>query len=140
MTTIAYKDGIVAYDGLMMFGDYIYQTDFDKCEDHGAIFFCSGNPDDAEKFIDFWMSGIEPLQKPDVEMIVVEDGVVYQAVMDGTADMQKTELTRPWAIGSGWQFAVGAMDAGVSAEDAVRVAACRDPMTGGTIRTYQIEH
>jgi ATP-dependent protease HslVU (ClpYQ) peptidase subunit len=43
-----------------------------------------------------------------------------------------------YAIGSGAAFAMGAMDAGATAKEAVKIA-CRDVYTGGKIRTYKIK-
>ncbi|WP_246356421.1 hypothetical protein [Pseudomonas gingeri] len=45
----------------------------------------------------------------------------------------------PDAIGSGAQYAIAAMDRGVSAEDTVRVAMKWDICTGGAVSTVIIE-
>jgi ATP-dependent protease HslVU (ClpYQ) peptidase subunit len=42
------------------------------------------------------------------------------------------------AIGSGEEYAIGAMDAGLSAKDAVKIACNRDIYSGGRIRTFKI--
>lgn len=48
-------------------------------------------------------------------------------------------MDRPFAIGSGRDFALAAMDMGASAKEAVEAAAKRDVYTGGTIRTLIID-
>ena len=45
----------------------------------------------------------------------------------------------PWAIGSGREYAIGAMAQGADAEQAVAIAARFDPYTGGAIKTVPIE-
>lgn len=43
-----------------------------------------------------------------------------------------------YAIGSGSNFALGALAAGASPRDAIRIAARYDPGTGGRIRSYKL--
>lgn len=49
------------------------------------------------------------------------------------------EAKAPIAIGSGMDLAIGAMDAGLSAEAAVEIASRRDPHTGGKITVLHLE-
>jgi ATP-dependent protease HslVU (ClpYQ) peptidase subunit len=48
------------------------------------------------------------------------------------------QIDAPCAVGSGMDYALGAMDAGASPERAVRIAARRDPGTGGAITVLHI--
>lgn len=53
--------------------------------------------------------------------------------------LRGTEIHEPYAaIGSGAAYAVAAMDCGKSAAQAVRIAARRDPYTGGRIVTLRL--
>lgn len=52
---------------------------------------------------------------------------------------QDLDLANPDAIGSGYAYAIAAMDMGASAEDAVRAAMKRDIYTGGAVRTVTIK-
>ena len=63
--------------------------------------------------------------------------------LDGTADWfdEDREMVRvmtPFAIGSGDDFAIGAMEAGASPEAAVVIAAKRDTGTGGEITVLSL--
>lgn len=53
--------------------------------------------------------------------------------------MDEVWVERPFAIGSGRDFALAAMDMGATAKEAVEMAAKRDVYTGGTIRTVIID-
>jgi hypothetical protein len=46
------------------------------------------------------------------------------------------EIDGPFAIGTGWMWAVAAMDHGKAAVNAVEYAVTRDVYTGGVIRTW----
>lgn len=47
--------------------------------------------------------------------------------------LDPTEITTPAAVGSGMDFAIGAMEAGAGIMDAVLIACRRDPGSGGKI-------
>jgi ATP-dependent protease HslVU (ClpYQ) peptidase subunit len=49
------------------------------------------------------------------------------------------EMDLPAGIGSGREFAIGAMLAGASPIEAIRVASLRDPFTGGEFREWSLE-
>ena len=50
----------------------------------------------------------------------------------------KIRTGTPYAIGSGASYALGAMDAGATAKEAVKIAS-RDVYTGGIIRTHKLK-
>lgn len=61
---------------------------------------------------------------------------VYYVDANGLAD----DITGiPWAIGSGREYAIGAMAQGADAEQAVAIAARFDAWTGGAIKSLPIE-
>jgi len=71
---------------------------------------------------------------------------VYLVVIDGTNTVQSyeetanpLELPTPYAIGSGRDVALGALDAGASPKEAVAIAIKRDVFTGGRIRTVTVK-
>jgi hypothetical protein len=73
--------------------------------------------------------------------IHVVDEDLYAAV-----NLYWTDMNPEWmhkdtiiALGSGREFALGAMDAGASAIEAVRISSKRDIYTGGRIHAYNIE-
>lgn len=68
-------------------------------------------------------------------ILVEVGGRVYEITNDLTW-VRNTSGT--YAVGSGYAFALGALDAGATPEQAVGVAAVRDPSTGGTIRQWTV--
>lgn len=142
MTTIAYKDGIIAYDSRITSGGTIESDSFDKkVESDGVIFFFSGGLMDREKAIEAWRAD-ECEDELGFSAIVVDDGgLVWSfASYDGPS---VERLPMSWfghmAIGSGADHAITAMDCGLSAKEAVKMAAKRDVCTGGRIRTYKVK-
>lgn len=142
MTTIAYKDGVIAYDSRVTDGNIISDDSFDKCfVVDGVRFFLTGAVSDHVYLIDAYFKGKCPRRNIDSRAFVFDKGALSEcAISPGTGfwryDMR---LDNPAAIGSGAQFALAAMIMGASAEEAVRVAARLDSCTGGTIRTFRLE-
>lgn len=139
MTTIAYKDGVIAYDSRGTRGDIISNDNLDKrVMSDGIAFFMAGSVADYKHLIDGYTKGARPPKESDVDALIVDKGVVYRA---GTGDGEFWfHPAQPVdAIGSGTRFALTAMDCGLSARDAVKMAAKRDTGTGGKIRTFKIK-
>lgn len=141
MTTIAYKDGVIAYDSRVTRGDLITDDDCDKCiERDGVKFFMSGALCDYDALVGAYF-GTAPSGKVDASAIVVDGGKLLMVAVDDDTGLWKSPIKpdRPYAIGSGTPYAFAAMDMGASAEKAVEMAARRDTSTGGTIRTLRID-
>ncbi|MCO6427528.1 hypothetical protein [Nitrosomonas communis] len=139
MTTIAYKNGIIAYDSRLMVGNLIYDDDFDKkIEVDGVIFFMSGTVSDYPAFIDAYFGKPNNNVSLDVESIALHDGVLYRSSVDDKGVCWKSPLRREnsYAIGSGSHFALAFMDAGYHAEGAVKATIKRDCWTGGNVNTF----
>ena len=67
MTTIAYKDGIIAYDSRAMRGDYVLTDKADKkIETEENFYFMSGSVDEFKSFIDLYERSEQPTHKLDV--------------------------------------------------------------------------
>ncbi len=140
MTTIAYKDGVIAYDSQVTRGDVITYDDYEKCtERKGVKFFCSGTVSDHQRLIDVYF-GSKPEGNIDAVALVLNNGTLSLVAVDDSTGiwMSPVALDRPYAIGSGTPYAFAAMDMGGSAQKAVEMAAKRDTNTGGTIRTVII--
>lgn len=140
MTTIAYKDGVIAYDSQITRGNVILYDDFDKCiVRDGRMFVCSGATADFDALISAY-SGSKPTEKIDAIALVIDGDRVNHFAVCETDGPWRAEvlLSHPYAIGSGQEYALAAMDAGLSAYDAVRIAAKRDTSTGGKIRTIRL--
>lgn len=139
MTTIAYKDGVIAYDGRITRGTQITYDDYDKCiERDGVSFVCSGAVADFEGLVGAYFGSDAP--NCAATAFVVADGMVWHVAVDGSTGFWKAPLVmdQPYAIGSGSDHALTAMDMGATAYQAVELASKRDTSTGGTIRTLVI--
>lgn len=145
MTTIAYKDGIIAYDSRTIRGDYILTDNVNKKrETEENFYFMSGSVDEFKAFIELYEKNIQPTHKLDVCAFIVsrcEKRIYYAACWEtneGLFLIHKTEVDCAQAIGSGTSFAMTAMDCGKSAIEAVKTAMIRDPKTGGEVHSFAL--
>ena len=137
MTTIAYKDGVVAYDSRLTNGTQITHDDFQKCQEvKGIKFVLSGYLCDYAKLIGAWF-GESPIGNVEAAAFVIEGETLCYASYSEKDGLCKTPiwLERPYAIGSGEPHALTAMDMGATAAEAIEMAKKRDTGTGGTVRT-----
>lgn len=143
MTTIAYKDGIIATDTLVTRGGFIQSNNFDKLTLEylsDGTFVCyafSGNVSDVNKARYYIRQGdlvdkifdclsvIKIYKTKDGEIIIAEaeDNLFFEPVSN-----------EPIALGSGLAIALTAMDLGCNSVEAVRQAIERDVYTGGDIK------
>ena len=133
MTTIAYKDGVMAADSQT---DWFYRetVDIKIQKKHGVMVGSCGNTGDGKKFRDWILNkGDKPELKDKFSALVVRNGRVTQ--YDSCLVPMRSE--KYTAIGSGAAFAIAAMDCGKNAIEAVRIAKRRDISTGGRIRTIK---
>jgi hypothetical protein len=64
---------------------------------------------------------------------------LYACCMDDdNIILTRLELDSVYAIGSGAEYAIGAMDFGATAQESVRISANRDVNTGGRIRVKRL--
>jgi ATP-dependent protease HslVU (ClpYQ) peptidase subunit len=140
MTTIAYKDGVVAFDSRITSGMTINYDDFDKSREvNGVIFFLSGYTCDYQKLVDAWFG--EPVKGSVEASALAFDGESLWYVSYGETDglcRSPLSLASPYVIGSGSPHAQTAMDMGCTAAQAVKMAMKRDAGTGGKVRTFKL--
>lgn len=146
MTTLAYKEGILVADGYLTSGSTITQTKKDKrIIVDGVHFFQTGPTADYHILIQGYFDG--RVAKEDIDRTGQVGTIVYDKKKGffGVANFDEDdgvlwtcERIVPFAMGSGAVYALGAMDAGASAKEAVKIASDRDIYTGGKIRTYRI--
>jgi ATP-dependent protease HslVU (ClpYQ) peptidase subunit len=147
MTTIACVDGIVAAD-TQMTADYISYGS--KLIDDGEKIYCMvGEVSYARVLVELLQEGLTltecrgALRDAGIEYkegqfaVVVVDREELDALLIHPNLLCDT-LSEPWAVGSGGDFAMGAMYVGASAEEAVAAAIELDPSTGGEIETIEI--
>jgi ATP-dependent protease HslVU (ClpYQ) peptidase subunit len=140
MTTIAYKDGIIAYDGRVSRGGTIVYDDFDKMRERdGVNFFGTGATGEINELIGAWF-GEEIVGECEASALVLHDGdLTLIGYAQGKLWKAPCVLDRPYAIGSGSDHAYTAFDMGATAYQAVEMAAKRDTSTGGKIRTLTVK-
>lgn len=139
MTTIAYKDGIIAYDSRAVRGGTITNDDFNK---HQIVkdthFFICGAVSDHKQLIDAYFGG-ENIPKSDATALVVSNGELYFiGIEENGFWKQPLEQYEIYSEGSGSDHAFTAMDLGCSAKEAVKIAIKRDSGSGGKVRTFKI--
>lgn len=141
MTTIAYCDGIVATDTLMVAGTMVVDHRKEKCiVRDGVIFFLCGATSDHIKLVEEYLSPTG-LDIGDAEAIVADKGEIFIVgpEPDGKGIYKcPNKRDNHISIGSGERFAISAMDHGKSAKEAVEYAMKRDIYTGGEVRVYTV--
>jgi len=144
MTTIAYRDGVLAADTLL---NAIAGHDrVTKLKRRGnAVYGVAGVLVDCEALADWYFGprNAPPKyfligdERPSAQIIVIhDDGKVYSSGWGGHA----VEVTSYVAIGSGSEYAVGAMYMGADAIHAVQAAMRHDTDTGGEIDWAGVGH
>ena len=142
MTTIAYKDGVIAYDSRITVGNTIVDDQANKMvERDGHVLFCTGSTPDCEALIEVYCGRKLSLAPIDASGIAVTDGLIYYIGWNQTDGLWKSAIRagNVYSIGSGSAYAFTAMDCGKSAKKAVEMAKKRDTYTGGLVHTYQVK-
>ena len=140
MTTIAYKDGVIAYDSRATRGTTITDDDCEKLETvKGVRFLCTGCTCDFDALIAayFGTSASAPVE---ASGYAFDGDTLWLIGHDDKTGFWKGKLRLDTcdAIGSGSAFALAAMDMGATAALAVEMAKKRDTCTGGRVRTFQL--
>jgi ATP-dependent HslUV protease subunit HslV len=138
VTTIAFKDGILAADSKICAGGTFagYETKIHKVK--GCLIGGAGS---NAVYLAFrsWvaggMNGACPLTKDIGNMFLVPPKGQPICWCDDGPFFLKTPF---WSFGSGDAIALGAMEAGASAEEAVACAAKWDSCTGGPITALNL--
>lgn len=138
MTTIAYRDGILAgdgretdindhTDGAMVLRDNLKKVH--RLKD-GRLFGAAGSSEAGARLLIAMQTGQSLPKLEDMSAIMVDlDGKVW--VFEG--NMWVRHNTPYYAIGSGNVCAICAMDAGADAITAAKIGARRDPFSGGKV-------
>lgn len=134
MTTIATDGHSMAADSLSTAGGerVAFPQKLHRASD-GRLFGSAGPSADCALFTK-WMRG--ETGKPDLSdgfsaLVLTPEGRVFYLC----PKLEPVEFIVPQAIGSGAPYAIGAMLAGASPEEAVRIAIQRDTTSGGEIQS-----
>jgi len=129
MTTIAYKDGVIAYDSRITRDTEILYDDFQKCrEEKGVKFILAGKTSHYARLVAAYFGAAESRDLHCSAIIIDADGLWKSPLIS----------EKPYAIGSGGLHALTAMDMGATAAEAVEMAKKRDTCTGGLVRTINL--
>ena len=128
MTTIAIKDGFICADSLTTFGHERSMQPAEKLVvGSSAVYAISGLASIGAELVKWHEAGADPKQMPVIgsgekwALLVAKREGVFLYQVDAPYPFQ---VRPPFGIGSGAEFAMGAMMAGASAERAVEIA-CR---------------
>lgn len=140
MTTMVYdhKKKQVAIDSRTTADSVILSDNSDKTinNDNGLYLLC-GSPGDYTLFVTLSHDD-EVKVIPDVSAILIKDGKAYQVMMSDKFCIH-TELKYNCAQGSGYKFALAALDFGKTAKEAVEYAITKDCYTGGKVRVFNLD-
>jgi len=140
MTTIAYKDGLLASDSLATANATVVGTTqkIARAQDGGLI-GAAGSAAYVHKLIQWAEAGHgtnPPLPEDDsIGLWVHPNGAVFKLEPKGLFPSHAPYF----ALGSGWTHAVAIMEFGGTAEEAVRVSIALDTCSGGEIKTLRLE-
>lgn len=139
MTTIAFKDGILAADRRVVSGRDTIVAPADKILKRGSRLIAVSGPQVALWAMAEWLDmedrpKICPGMKDATGLIVEASGDMFM-VQEGLMYALPKE---PIAMGSGGDHAWTAMDMGADAETAVKMAARRDPFTGDGVTVLKL--
>lgn len=149
MTTVAFKDGVMASDSRYSEtsvgatkGPKVFRKMIGTRKDKPVLIGIAGDVFAAMLFVDWYGTNNVDLHKTLTEM--TDDGFAV-IIWDGKRLLEANRYCRPcevgehyYAIGSGGVHAITAMDCGKSAIQAVQMAAKRDTATGGRIVSFKL--
>lgn len=137
MTTIAFKDGILAADSRAIIGDIFVDNDKKIHESKGKYYAGSGASGEIKAFIEWKEVGVDEDDRPCVDslsgLLVLNKNTFSCDMYDCTGEKVIEDIQGPMAIGSGMAAAMGAMYAGASAVEAVEIAKRLDINSGGNV-------
>lgn len=143
MTTVAYRAGVLASDSQATDNQvWSVQKLWEVADDSEVILVgICGDIFAAMAFIE-WLKDREHARKPQIEC---EDFEAIVIASNGRVTLWNQSLVpfKPrgkfFAIGSGGAAAMGAMHAGKSAVEAVKIAKRIDPYTGGRVMSLRLK-
>lgn len=134
MTCVAYKEGMIAGDTMIVWDGVVKTMDEIKvAKRKGHLFGCAGmNMPPLESVIKcYFTKDRKSLKQYEfVCLVITPSGAIHQFDNTGRCD----DIQGPFfAIGSGREFALGAMECGATSEQAVQAAIKWCPTVGGKV-------
>jgi len=142
MTAIAYKDGIVAWDSRMTAGNSVITNNWQKHKRVGHVSVWLAGDASALADMEAWIlnrSFVFP-EQASFEALLWDGATMVLVAKDSgqIVDFLEVPVADVYALGSGARYAIGAMDAGCTALEAVKIACNRDTYCGGRLRTKKL--
>jgi ATP-dependent protease HslVU (ClpYQ) peptidase subunit len=138
MTTVAYRDGVLAADSRVTVGDMVLTdkaTKVHRLRD-GHLFGWSGNAEDAVRLKQALQKRVTPPPDLDLSAILISpEGEIR--VFEG--NIWVTVKSPYYAVGTGANGALCAMDAGADAKTAALIGSKRDTSSGGKIKCVKLK-
>jgi len=146
MSVVAYRDGVLAADSRAYGGKWCAspgaKRKIHRLEDGTRIGITSGIVGMPERFLAWLAAGADPKAwgegAPDLRALIIKPGGEVFLVDDGLHFSGPIECEF-YAIGSGGDFALGAMAAGMPAREAVGIACQFDQHCGGPVTVLHEE-
>lgn len=140
MTTVAYRDGVVAADSRGTVGGWVLPTREAKLFrlDDGRVAALTGGYAGATRLL-AWATGDKATPQPEIgeaRVILFSPGGRVEIYEDGASYTEHAEFM---AWGSGMPAALGALHAGADAAEAVRIAGLVDTHTDTRVQIMKIE-
>lgn len=139
MTTIAYRDGVLASDTRETAGDTVVGASARKIAKlkDGSLFGGAGVAEGCELLLrSLQKNTATPVYEGTEALHVKTDGSLW--VYEGRAWL-KQQKCKYYALGSGHAVALAAMDAGADAITAVKIGIKRDTHSGGRVRSLKLK-
>lgn len=138
MTTIAYREGVMAGDGRATQGGTVMSSTQKKvCRFRdGSLFGYAGDREDGERLKQAIKAGAAAPKLGNINaLLVTPDGKIR--FYEGQVWVDVKDLYT--ATGSGSPHALTAMDCDLGAVDAVKKAILRDPSSGGRVSSVSLK-
>lgn len=151
MTTIAYRDGVMAGDSGNWFSNVLYRSALKVAKGpNGSLHGVTGNAGDAEQYIRWVLAGMQG-EAPRPEATNREEGrsAFVALVVSVSGNLVRLWTAYGWedhhdvpfiAVGAGSEMAIGAMAAGASAERAVEIVAEHSNFASLPVRAVRRDH
>lgn len=140
MTTIAYRDGVLAADSLVTLGGTKVHGSYQKIRRIGDYLIgTAGSVAACQAFVEWLKSGDDAHAPPKGEYgaLIVDPRGRVREIENGSV-LPAPRGAKFFALGSGGPFALAAMYAGASATEAVKIAAKIDTNTGLPVKTLKL--
>lgn len=141
MTTIVYRDGVLASDSLATIGETKVHGRYQKIRRIGDYLVgTAGSVADGQTFVNWLKHGSEEDPPPNgsYSALIIDPRGRVREIENGSV-LPVPRGAKFFAIGSGAPYALAAMYAGATAAEAVKIAAKIDTSTGLPVKVLKIK-